>query len=66
MRAHGANGRRVQTFLFHGYTIERMQESPANVADALRNFCTDEERLSKNGGSLRWIKLRSQSQDISI
>jgi len=47
MRAHGANGRRVQTFLFHGYTIERMQESPANVADALRSFCTDEKRLLK-------------------
>ena len=43
----GANGRRVQTFLFHGYTIERMQESPANVAGALRNFCTDEKRLFK-------------------
>jgi UDP-N-acetyl-2-amino-2-deoxyglucuronate dehydrogenase len=43
----GANGRRVQTFLFHGYIIERMQESPANVAGALRNFCTDEKRLLK-------------------
>jgi UDP-N-acetyl-2-amino-2-deoxyglucuronate dehydrogenase len=43
----GANGRRVQTFLFHGHIIERMQESAANVSGALRNFCTDEERLLK-------------------
>ena len=43
----GTNGRRVQTFLPHGYIIERTQESPANVAGALRNFCTDEKRLLK-------------------
>jgi hypothetical protein len=47
MRARGAYGRRIHASLFHGYLTERTQESPANVAGGLRNFCTDEERLLK-------------------
>ena len=46
-----SNGRRVQTFLPHGYIIERMQESPANVAGVARSFFTDEKRLFK-----KWMK----------
>ena len=47
----GSNGRRVQTFLPHGYIIERAQESPANLAGVVRNFFTDEKRLFK-----KWMK----------
>jgi UDP-N-acetyl-2-amino-2-deoxyglucuronate dehydrogenase len=43
----GADGRRVQTPLFHGYIIERTRQSPANVIGALRNFCSDKKRLLK-------------------
>jgi predicted dehydrogenase len=42
-----SSGKRVQTFLPHGYIIERMQEPPANLAGVLRNFFTDEKRLFK-------------------
>jgi predicted dehydrogenase len=47
----GSGGRRVQTFLFHGYTIERKQESAANLAGVMRNFFSDEKRLFK-----KWAK----------
>jgi len=40
-----STGRRVQTYLPHGYIIERTQESHANVAGVARNFLTDEKRL---------------------
>jgi len=46
-----SNGRRVQTFLPHGYIIERTQESPANAAGVVRNFFTDVKRLYK-----KWSK----------
>ena len=46
-----SNGKRVQTFLPHGYIIERTQESPANVAGVARNWFTDEKRLFK-----KWAK----------
>lgn len=46
-----SNGRRVQTYLFHGYTIERTQESAANFAGVVRNFFTDGKRLFK-----KWAK----------
>jgi len=42
---NNSNGRRVQTYLFHGYTIERTQEKAANLAGVLRDFFTDEKRL---------------------
>lgn len=42
---NNSNGRRVQTYLFHGYIIERTQEKAANVAGVLRDFFTDEKRL---------------------
>ena len=42
---NNSNGRRVQTYLFHGYTIERAQEKAANLAGVLRDFFTDEKRL---------------------
>lgn len=46
-----SNGRRVQTFLPHGYIIERTQESPANVAGVARSWITDEKRLFR-----KWMK----------
>jgi UDP-N-acetylglucosamine 3-dehydrogenase len=42
-----SEGRRVQTFLPHGYIIERAQDPPANIAGVLHNFFTDEKRLFK-------------------
>jgi len=45
------DGRRVQTFLPHGYIIERMQESPANVVGVACNFLTDLKRLYR-----KWAK----------
>ena len=47
----GSNGRRVQTFLPHGYIIEMTQENPANIAGVARSFFTDEKRLFK-----KWMK----------
>ena len=47
----GSNGRRVQTFLPHGYIIEMTQENPANTAGVARSFFTDEKRLFK-----KWMK----------
>ena len=40
-----SSGRRIQTYLFHGYTIERTDEKAANWAGVLHNFFTDEKRL---------------------
>jgi len=42
-----SEGKRVQTFLPHGYVITRMQDPPANVADVLRNFFIDGKRFFK-------------------
>jgi predicted dehydrogenase len=36
-----SDGRRVQTFLPHGYIIERTQESPASVAGVARSLFSD-------------------------
>jgi predicted dehydrogenase len=41
----GSDGRRVQTFLPHGYIVERTQESAANLAGVARSWLTDETRL---------------------
>jgi predicted dehydrogenase len=41
----GSNGRRVQTFLPHGYVIERTQKSLGSVGDVARSFFSDEKRL---------------------
>lgn len=46
-----SDGRRVQTFLPHGYIIERTQESPANVEAVACNFITDLKRLYR-----KWAK----------
>lgn len=47
----GSDGQRVQTFLPHGYVIERMQDMPANVAGVVKNWYTDQKRLFK-----KWAK----------
>lgn len=41
----GSNGRRVQTFLPHGYIIERSQKSLSSVADVVNSYFSDEKRL---------------------
>jgi len=46
-----SNGKRVQTFLPHGYIIERTQESPASIGGVARNFLTDLKRLYR-----KWAK----------
>jgi UDP-N-acetyl-2-amino-2-deoxyglucuronate dehydrogenase len=46
-----SNGRRVQTFLPHGYIIERSQESAANLVGVARSWLTDEKRLFR-----KWVK----------
>ena len=46
-----SNGKRLQTFLPHGYIIERMQESPASVAGVVCSFLSDVKRLYR-----KWAK----------
>ena len=46
-----ADGSRVQTFLPHGYIIDRMQEPHASVLGVARNFFTDLRRLYR-----KWAK----------
>jgi predicted dehydrogenase len=46
-----SEGRRVQTYLPHGYVIEMNQEKAATVAGVARNFFADEKRLFK-----KWMK----------
>jgi len=46
-----SEGRKIQTFLFHGYMIEKMQEPPASALGVIRNFSTDLKRLYK-----KWAK----------
>jgi predicted dehydrogenase len=46
-----SEGRRVQTYLPHGYIIEMSQEKAATVAGVARNFFADEKRLFK-----KWAK----------
>jgi len=43
----GSDGERVQTFLPHGYIIERMRYPPADLMGVLSNFFTDCKRLFK-------------------
>ena len=43
----GSDGERVQTFLPHGYIIERMQYPPADLMGVLSNFFIDCKRLFK-------------------
>jgi len=50
----GSYGKRVQTFLPHGYIIERTQEPPANAVGVARNFITDLKRFYK-----KWAKFTS-------
>jgi UDP-N-acetyl-2-amino-2-deoxyglucuronate dehydrogenase len=40
-----SKGRRIETYLFHGYTIEKTEKKAAGWADVLHNFGTDEKRL---------------------
>jgi predicted dehydrogenase len=46
-----SDGKRIQSFLPHGYIIERTQEAHANVIEVIRNFVTDLKRLYK-----KWAK----------
>ena len=46
-----SNGRRVQTFLPHGYIIERMQESHASLVGVACNFLSDMKRIYR-----KWMK----------
>jgi len=46
-----SKGRRVQTYLFHGYTIERTEKKAANPVDVLHNLFTDVKRLA-----IKWYK----------
>jgi len=46
-----SDGKRIQTFLPHGYIIERAQDAHANVMEVIRNFVTDLKRLYK-----KWAK----------
>jgi predicted dehydrogenase len=46
-----SNGRRIQTFLPHGYIIERVQASQADITGVVQNWLTDEKRLFK-----KWMK----------
>lgn len=46
-----SNGKRVQTFLPHGYIIERAQYPPANAVGVASNFVADLKRLYK-----KWAK----------
>ena len=41
----GSQGQRVQTYLPHGYIVERMQDSPANFAGVVKSWYTDQKRL---------------------
>jgi predicted dehydrogenase len=47
----GSGGQRVQTYLPHGYIVERMQDSPANFAGVVKSWYTDEKRLTS-----KWVK----------
>lgn len=49
-----SDGKRVQSFLPHGYIIERTQDAHANVMEVVRNFVTDLKRLYK-----KWAKFAS-------
>jgi UDP-N-acetyl-2-amino-2-deoxyglucuronate dehydrogenase len=40
-----STGKRIQTYLPHGYIVERMQESPSNAVSTFHNWFTDERRL---------------------
>jgi len=44
------DGKRVQSFLPHGYIMERTQAAHANVLEVIRNFTTDLKRLYKKWG----------------
>jgi predicted dehydrogenase len=46
-----SDGKRIQSFLPHGYIIERTRDAHANMAEVIRNFVTDLKRLNK-----KWAK----------
>ena len=48
----GSDGKRVQTFLPHGYLIERSENPLVGVVDALRSFYSDEKRIFR-----KWKKI---------
>ncbi len=41
----GSQGQRVQTYLPHGYIIERMQYPPANAGGVVKSWYTDQKRI---------------------
>ncbi|MGB9683902.1 MAG: Gfo/Idh/MocA family protein [Candidatus Bathyarchaeales archaeon] len=46
-----SDGKRIQSFLPHGYVIERTHDAHANVAEVICNFVTDLKRIYK-----KWAK----------
>jgi predicted dehydrogenase len=46
-----SDGKRIQTFLPHGYIIEKWQRPPAGLGDILRSFYVDGNRFFK-----KWVK----------
>jgi predicted dehydrogenase len=46
-----SDGKRIQTFLPHGYIIEKVQEPPANVVGVFRNLFSDLKRMY-----IKWAK----------
>jgi predicted dehydrogenase len=46
-----SNGKRVQTYLPHTFLIDRSEDPPAGVVDALRSFYLDEKRIFR-----KWTK----------
>jgi UDP-N-acetyl-2-amino-2-deoxyglucuronate dehydrogenase len=54
----GSAGQRLQTYLPHGYIIERMKESQSDLRSVLSNFFSDQARLYKKWGSFAKHQIR--------
>ena len=54
----GSAGQRIQTYLPHGYIIERMKDSQADFASVLSNYFSDHARLFKKWSKFAIHQLR--------